>query len=251
MYHSKRKNYLYKFKLENRFYVCVLLIFGLLYSGCQADNNSNRNGVEAADEEWTILFDGESIDHWRGYNMDGLPDGWLIEGDELVFRPEEGMNTTDIITNEKYSDFEFRAEYNISEGGNSGIFHHVIEQPGQAIFWSGPEMQILDNEAYPGNEDFQRSGSLYDLLPADPQNTLPPGEWNSVRIISEGADMEYWQNGEKVVEFTRWSPEWFEMVRNSKFECHPSFGTVPEGHIGLQDHGDEVRFRNIKIRRLN
>lgn len=240
--------------MENRLLTMVVLIIAFLLSACQADGG-NMNGDEVAaevtaEDEWTILFDGESLDHWRGYNMDELPGSWTIEGDDLVFQPREGMRG-DIITKEKYRDFEFRAEYNISEGGNSGILHHVIEQPGQALYWSGPELQILDNDAYPDNEDHQRSGSLYDLLPADPQNFKSPGEWNSIRIISDGPHMEYWQNGEKVVEFTRWSPEWFEMVRNSKFECHPSFGTVPGGHIGLQDHSDIVRFRDIRIRRLN
>lgn len=218
-----------------------------------SQSNSENNPASAADdtEEWTILFDGESTEHWRGYNMETFPDqAWTIEDDALVFRPVEGQSGLDIITKEKYQDFEFRAEWMISEGGNSGIFHHVIEQPNLEIYWSGPEFQILDNEAYETSHENQLSGSLYDLIAADPQNTKPQGEWNSVRIISQGPNIEYWQNDEKIVEFERWSPEWFEMVRNSKFECHPSFGTVPEGHIGLQDHSDEVKFRNIKIREL-
>jgi len=221
------------------------VFFLMAYQPNNEDNHSSDS------EEWTILFDGQSTEHWRGYNMESFPEeAWTIEDDVLVFRPVEGQSGLDIITKEKYQDFEFRAEWMISEGGNSGIFHHVIEQPGLEIYWSGPEFQILDNEAYETSHENQLSGSLYDLIAADPQNTKPQGEWNTIRIISQGPNMEYWQNEEKVVEFERWSADWFDMVRDSKFECHPSFGTAPKGHIGLQDHSDEVKFRNIKIRRL-
>jgi hypothetical protein len=227
----------------------TLFALSLIFSGCMSGNSDNPSGES---EEWTILFDGSSTEHWRGYNMNRFPDEtWTIEGDELVFRPSEGQNQAhDIITREKYKDFELRLEWQISEAGNSGIFHHVIEQPDHQIYWSGIEMQILDNEAFPNLNDHQYAGALYDLKPATPQNAKPHGEWNTVRIISNGSHMEYWQNGEKVVEFERWSNEWFDLVRASKFECHPSFGTVPKGHIGLQDHSDMVKFRNIKIRRL-
>ncbi len=234
----------------------LLFIFGtgIILLGCQASadrGNMEDSDRSDSDEEWTILFDGINTDHWRGYNMEHFPDqAWSIEGDELVFSPT-GQGGLDLITKEKYQDFELRLEWNISEGGNSGIFHHVIEQPDHEIYWSGPEMQILDNDAYPNSNDDQLAGSLYDLKPAEPQNTKPQGEWNSVRIISDGNHVEYWQNGEKVVEFERWSSDWFDRVGETKFECHPSFGTVPNGHIGLQDHGDVVRFRNIEIRRLH
>lgn len=235
---------MFKYKL-----LILLIIIGLFLVGCMSENNKHEN-TDSAYGEWITLFDGESTEHWRGYNMDAMPEKWIIEGDELVLHPEQGPRVN-LITREKYQDFEFRAEYNISEGGNSGIFHHVIEQPGLAIHWSGPELQILDNEAFPESHQSQLSASLYDLKPAVPQNTRPAGEWNEIKIISDGPFMEYWQNGEKVIEFERWSVEWFEMVRNTKFECHTSFGTVPNGHIGLQDHGDQVKFRNIRIRELN
>lgn len=204
---------------------------------------------ESSGGEWTVLFDGTGLEQWRGYNMDGIPEGWRIDGDELVFLHAERSGGNDLITREKFGDFELRLEYSISEGGNSGIFHHALEQPGYAIYWSAPEFQILDDASYPGNRPDQLSSSLYDLIAAEPQNTRPAGEWNSVRIISDGPRVEYWQNGERVVVFERWSAEWFELVRGTKFEPHAAFGTIPSGHIGLQDHGDEVRFRNIVIRK--
>jgi hypothetical protein len=236
------------------------LISGLLMTGIINVNAQNHNVL--TDEEkadgWILLFDGESADHWRGYNMDGMPDsGWLVEDGALVFDPErkqEGSQPADIITKEKFRDFEFKIDWWIEEGGNSGIFYHVLEQPAQAIYWSGPEFQILDNENHPDAEQGirgnRKAGSLYDLIPADPQNTKPYGEWNSVKIVSNGPVIEHWQNGEKVVEFERWTPEWFEMLRNSKFIEHPEFGAMQQGHLGLQDHGDIVKFRNIKIKTL-
>ncbi len=202
-------------------------------------------------QDWVVLFNGETTEHWRGYNSDEFPsEVWKIEGDELVFMPAENMGANDIITKEKYTDFELELEWWISEGGNSGIFHSVVEQPGVAIYWSGIELQIIDGQGYDGLSEAQESGALYDMKPAIPQNVKPQGEWNSVRIVSDGPHVEYWQNGEKVVEYERWSADWYSMVKNSKFECHPSFGNAPSGHIGLQDHGNVVRFRNIRIREL-
>jgi len=220
-------------------------------------NMMNQLTGQEVNEGWELLFDGESTDHWRGYNMEEFPDrGWVIEDGLLVFRPPEGDDWTsglDIITREVYSDFEFKIDWMVSEGGNSGIFYHVLEQD-REIYWSGPEMQILDNVNHPdadqGVDGNRKAGSLYDLLPADPQNTNPHDEWNSVRIVSDGPVIQHWQNGEKVVEFERWTTDWFDMLHESKFRCYPEFGAMRQGHIGLQDHGDVIYFRNIKIRKL-
>lgn len=225
----------------------------ILTTACMSDKNTNNS-----ESEWMVLFDGTSTEHWKQYNEDNFPQvGWVIEGDELVFRPEPGPDWTsgsDIITRQKFSDFDLRLEWMVEEGGNSGIFYHVLEQPTQAIYWSGLEMQILDNEnhldATQGVDGNRKAGSLYDLIPANPQNTRPHGEWNEVRIISKGPKVEHWMNGEKVLEFERWTVEWFELLRNSKFSSYNEFGAMPSGHIGLQDHGDVVKFRNIRIREL-
>lgn len=204
--------------------------------------------------DWVVLFDGSHTNHWRVYNGDHFPsDVWKVEEDALVMRKNESHNGSfDLITKETYSDFEFELEWMISEGGNSGIFHHAVEQPGMAIYSSGIEMQIIDSDGYGRDRlsDFQHSGALYDMRAAEPQNEYPQGEWNHTKIVSSGATVQYWQNGEKIVEFERWTPGWYDMVRDSKFECLPSFGNAPDGHIGLQDHGDVVKFRNIRIRRL-
>ena len=235
----------------------------LILTNCENVQSSNEANMinqlteQEKEEGWVLLFDGESAEHWRGYNMDDFPDaGWHVEDGLLVFRPPESDEWTsnlDIITREKYSDFEFKIDWMIERGGNSGIFYHVLEQE-REIYWSGPEMQILDNENHPdagqGIEGNRKAGSLYDLIPAEPQNTNPYNEWNSVKIVSDGPTIQHWQNGEKVVEFERWTQEWFDMLHDSKFNCYPEFGAMQQGHIGLQDHGDVVKFRNIKIREL-
>lgn len=242
-------------------YILTLLfsIFMIISTADIALAQHNQLTEDEKEEGWILLFDGESTEHWRTYNEDSFPDeGWVIEDDALVFHPpqtETWSSGLDIITKEKYSDFILKLEWNVARAGNSGIFYHVLEQPDQEIFWSAPEMQILDNVNHPdadqGVDGNRKAGSLYDLIPADPQNTNPYGEWNSVKIVSDGPYIEHWQNGEKVLKYERFTAEWFEMLRNSKFECYPEFGAMREGHIGLQDHGDVVKFRNIKIKELN
>jgi hypothetical protein len=233
--------------------IVAFILITFLTSACMSVENTNPST-----SDWIELFDGTSTDQWKQYNKDTFPQvGWVIEDDMLVFRPGGGPDWTsglDIITRQKFSNFDLRLEWMIAEGGNSGIFYHVLEQPTQAIYWSGLEMQILDNENHPdatqGIDGNRKAGSLYDLIPANPQNTKPHGEWNEVRIVSDGPKIEHWMNGEKVLEFNRWTVEWFELLRGSKFRTFNEFGAMSAGHIGLQDHGDVVKFRNIRIREL-
>lgn len=234
----------------------TLILFSITATMVHAQHNTLSEEEKA--DGWMLLFDGESTEHWRVYNMDEFPDrGWHVEDGAMVYRPpqtDSWSSALDIITREKFSDFMFKIEWMIEEAGNSGIFYHVLEQPTQAIYWSGLEMQILDNINHPdadqGIAGNRKAGSLYDLIPAEPQNTRPHNEWNSVTIVSDGPKVEHWQNGEKILEYERWTPEWFDMIRNRKFNGHPEFGAMREGHLGLQDHGDVVKFRNIKIKEL-
>lgn len=240
----------------NQEWIAFLLLMTLgSLSACssRADSGSlESQPVSNMSAEWIDLLSGEGLEtQWRGYNMDHVPAGWSLEGGVLSFEPSEEGTSGDLMTRDTFSDFELELEYRISEGGNSGIMHHGIEQEGLAFYWSAPEYQLLDNPAYPQSGPDGLTASLYSLIPAEPQNTRPAGEWNQVTIRSMGPLVEYWQNGEKVVEYERWTPEWFERVRGTKFEDYPSFGTIPEGHIGFQDHGDAVWFRNVRIRDLD
>ena len=214
---------------------------------------ATTNSFAADNSDWRVLFDGTSTDEWRGYNSNSLPSAWKVEGDELVLRPGSG-EAGDIMSKRIFGDFELHMQWMVEEGGNSGIFYHVLEQPDQSIYWSGLEMQILDDENHPdsfrGVDGNRQAGSLYDLLPIQPKTANPHGQWNDIRIISRGPMVEHWLNGEMVLRYERWTVEWFAMLRNSKFREHNEFGAMQQGHIGLQDHGDVVRFRNIRIREL-
>ena len=203
---------------------------------------------------WTYLFDGTSTEGWRGYNKGTFPsEGWIIEDETL--RHVAGAGGGDIIYDRKFSNFELSFEWKISDGGNSGVFILAQEIPEQAIYMSAPEFQILDNDKHPdaklGVNGNRTATSLYDMIPANPQNTKPAGEWNSAGIIVNNGKVSYMSNGETVVEFTIWTDEWYAMVANSKFKDWPNFvNPAKEGYIGLQDHGDDVWFRNIKIKEL-
>lgn len=248
--------------------------FGLIFlsifiiASCSDGNNSsstmegsqslNTLSQQEIDDRWELLFDGYSVIHWRGYNSDSFPKiGWSVRDGALVFKPEEGDGSEggqNIITNEKFENFHLKLEWKIEERSNSGIFYGVLEQENIDIYWSGIEYQIIDNRIFTEinlQNEKRLSGSLYDLVPAEPQNMRPVGEWNTTEIIVDRSMIIHRQNGETVVEVERWTPEWFKMIRNSKFENHNEFGNVRKGHIGIQDHGGVVMIRNIKIKVLD
>ncbi len=213
-----------------------------------------------AGEGWTTIFDGKTTEGWRGYNKSAFPEkGWeVVDGTLRCIGSgvgEAGGSGGDIIYDKKLSDFELSLEWKISEGGNSGIFILAREVPGEPIYKSAPEMQILDNDRHPdarlGVNGNRMAGSLYDLIPARPQNTKPVGQWNSVKILVYQGTVVFTQNGANVVEFHLWTDDWKKMCEDSKFaEWSWFIDTAREGYIGLQDHGNDVWFRNIRIREL-
>jgi len=195
---------------------------------------------------WKLLFDGRTTAGWRGYKKDSVPPGWQVVNGELTQTGGGG----DIITREKYKSFELSLEWKIAEGGNSGIFYRGSEDE-SAIYWTAPEMQVLDDARHPDGKDrLTSAGSDYGLYPATAGVVKPAGEWNQVRIVVNGNHVEHWMNGVRVVEYELGSPDWEARVKASKFAPHTKYGRVAEGYIGLQDHGDRVAFRNIKVRVL-
>jgi hypothetical protein len=219
----------------------------------------NRLTQAEIDDGWVLLFDGESTDSWRGYNKQNFPEkGWVVENGTLKVQGSgkgEAGSGGDIITRNKYENFEFSVDWMVSPGGNSGIFYLAREKPEQPIWKSAPEMQILDNDKHPdamlGKDGNRMAGSLYDLIPGNPDVVKPAGEWNTVKVLSYNGTVVHWVNGEQVLEYHLWTDDWKNMVLNSKFKDYEDFlNTAKEGYIGLQDHGDDVWFRNIKIREL-
>ncbi|MDP2283579.1 MAG: DUF1080 domain-containing protein [Pseudohongiella sp.] len=236
--------------------ITALLSSAVLFLLAAESRQNGRSAGSAEAGDWITLFDGSSTEEWRQYNSDTFPSqGWVIEDDALVFRPREDRRPVgDIITKRIFRDFDLQLEWMVERGANSGIFYHALEQPNQAIYWSALEMQVLDDANHPdsflGVNGNRQAGTLYDLIPINPKTAKPFGEWNEARIVSRGPIVEHWLNGEMVLRYERWTVAWFEMLRNSKFKDHNEFGAMQQGHIGLQDHGDVVRFRNIRIREL-
>lgn len=240
----------------------TLVLMSLIVSSCKTEVGPNQLTKEEKAEGWILLFDGEKTDGWRNYGKTTFPNGWIIDEEALLCqgsgRGEAGAKVGgDILYDKKFSNFHLKLEWKISEGGNSGIFYLGQETPDYNFIWkTAPEMQVLDNEKHPdsflGVDGNRKAGSLYDLIPAKPQNAKPAGEWNSVEIISYKGTVVHKMNGETVLEYHLWTPEWNEMVAGSKFPAfNPTWADVAsEGYIGLQDHGDDVWFRNIKIKEL-
>jgi hypothetical protein len=213
--------------------------------------STDKNEQPESAGSWKVLFDGNNTDAWRGFKKDTLPQGWQVKEGTLTL---VNKGAGDIITKDEYENFELELEWKISEGGNSGIFYNVVEDTKyNNTYETGPEMQVLDNERHPdakaGKNGNRTAGSNYDLIPTS-QPAKPAGEWNQVKLVVNKGHVEHWLNGTKVVEYQLWSPEWEKMVAGSKFVSMPDYGKAKKGHIALQDHGDPVWFRNIRIREL-
>jgi len=195
---------------------------------------------------WRLLFDGKTTQGWRGYKQDSVPPGWkVVEG--ALTRVDAA---SDIITREKFKNFELTLEWNIAAAGNSGIFYRASEDD-DAIYWNAPEMQVLDDAGHPdGKSRLTSAGAAYDMYPSSPGAVKPAGQWNEARLVVKGNHVEHWLNGVKVVEYELGSADWMAKLKESKFASHPHYGRNATGYIGLQDHGDRVAYRNIKIRVL-
>lgn len=214
---------------------------------------SQENTLTAKEKKqgWTLLFDGTSTNGFTTPGGKPVPAGWQVKDGSIT--AIKGGKGGDIITAGEYSDFELSVDYNITPGCNSGVkyFFTKYEKGGNL----GMEYQILDDALAEDNKlENHRTGSFYDVMPvavAD-KKVNPPGQWNIIRIVSKKGKVEHWLNGKKILSFTRGDAAFTAAVAKSKFsKAEPAFGTVPQGHILLQDHGGEVSFRNIKILTLS
>jgi len=224
--------------------------------------NFKKNGSGAY-----VIFDGSSLEGWRGYNKDHIPSKWGLDEGTLKFSKAPNVSSPeggDLIFAHDFKNFELEFEWKISEGGNSGVFFLAKEIKDQPIYVSSPEFQLLDNERHPdaklGVDNNRKSASLYDMIPAKPQNAKPAGEWNSSKIVVKKGKVSNYQNGVKVVEYELWSPAWTEILQASKFSkekwplafelLNNVGGDSKSGVIGFQDHGDDVWLRNITVKVL-
>ena len=201
---------------------------------------------EPTEIPWQPLFDGSQLNMWRGYNKEDRPAGWVIE-DGALFRKAGGG---DLVTRETYGDFELMLEWKVAEGSNSGIIYRA-RLGDNASYMSGLEYQILDNKHQDAKDLMTHAGSLYALYPTDKSALKPAGEWNQTRLLVRGNHVEHWLNGKQVVVCELWSDDWNARLKKSKFNGWKQFGRTTKGHLALQDHGDPVWYRNIKIRPLD
>jgi hypothetical protein len=197
----------------------------------------------------TALFTGRDISAWRGYKQPHFPtNNWVIENGALKTVPGRAV---DLVTRETYKDFDLSFEWKVPPGGNSGVMYNV-EESGAAPWHTGPEYQVLDDAKHPdGRNPKTSAGSLYALIAPNDKKTLKPvGEWNQSRIVSKNGKVEHWLNGAKVVEFDWNSQQVREEIKKSKFKDMATFMSKTEGHIVFQHHGEEVWYRNIRVKRL-
>jgi hypothetical protein len=230
------------------------LLAGLIGAvlGCSRATPHPESAMVTPEEEragWRLLFDGKTTAGWRGFKSETVPAGWQVIDGALTRVAQAG----DIVTAEEFQDFELALEWKVAPGGNSGIFYRVGEAPELEWVWqTGPEMQVLDDARHKdGARPETSAGACYGLYPAPRGIVRPAGEWNQVRILVQGHHVEHWLNGRKIVEYQLGSPDWMDRVRRSKFAEMPRYGREPRGHIALQDHGDWVAYRYIKIRALD
>lgn len=231
-----------------------------LLSCNEKKNSNNKEHMESAknDTGWISLFDGNSLKGWHNYGKTTIGEAWKIEDGSFYLdtTKKEGWQTAaggDIVTDEEYDNFHLMVDWKIAAGGNSGIIFNIHEDTTKYkyVWQTGPEMQVLDNMLHPDSKIIKhRAGDLYDLITSSPETVKAAGEWNHAEIISNNGQLDFFLNGSKVVSTTMWDDKWKTMIAGSKFKAYADFGTYKKGHIALQDHGNAVWYKNVKIKRL-
>ena len=230
--------------LKCKYKILTAMLLGVICGAGHCNAQAASGTVAGA---WRVLFDGTTLEAWRGWKSRGIPEGWRIVADTLT---KEG-EVDDLITRAPFGNFELELEWKLGKAGNSGIFYRGTREY-DYIYWSAPEYQLLDDAyAEDGRSRLTAAAAAYGVY-ASPAGVVKPfGEWNSTRIIVNGAHVEHWLNGEKVVEYELWSPDWTARVAASKFSKYPHYGLAKRGHIGIQgDHDGALAVRNVRIREL-
>jgi hypothetical protein len=233
------------------FFITLMAILPLAVLGPVATQAQTPNTLTATEKQdgWVLLFDGATTTGWHTYGEPGTQ--WVVQ--DGAFTPGPNQKHGDLVTNKNYGDFDLKLEWKISPNGNSGVLFHVQEDTVKykATYFTGPEMQVLDNN---GNHDGKihkhRAGDLYDLIACSTETVKPVGEWNQVEIYCKGGTLKLFLNGTNVVSTTMWDAQWRDMVAHSKFKQWPDFALAHSGRIALQYHDFPVWFRNIKIKQL-
>ncbi len=230
------------------FTIAILFLTASVFAQ-QKDNTLTKAEKKAG---WKLLFDGKTLNGWRMY-QNKPADSWSVKDGNLYCKgstTDKSDKRADIITMGQYANFELSIEWKISPEGNSGILYHVSEDY-DASYLSGPEYQLIDDTGFPEKlEAWQNTAADYAMYTTTSRPTKPVGEYNVTKIVVNGAHREHWLNGVKVLEFDAWTDDWLKRKAGGKWKDTPEYGMEKTGHICLQDHGSEIWFRNIKIRKL-
>ena len=248
---------------KSKIVLSIIAISFFLFTGCKNEEEviinsntkvNNRLTEKEKADGWQLLFDGKTTNGWHKFNGEGIKGGWIVENGELVALGEGGDIGGDIVTDKEFTNFDFKIEWKISHGGNSGIFYHGKEgKEYPAIYYTAPEYQLIDDVGFPQNlKEWQSTGANYAMHNADKskKKLKMVGEWNSSRIVVKDSLVKYYLNGEKIVQFKCWSDDWNKRKAEGKWKHYLQYGTMKTGKMGLQDHGSKIWFRNIKIRVL-
>ena len=249
-----------------RFESLLLPAFAAAVFACGARDNGEAvaetdAAVEAAAAEsaWRPLLTGADLSGWHRYGGGDVGAAWTVDADgalrfDASAKAEDGSGGGDIVTDESFEDYELSLEWKISPCGNSGVIYNVVEEDGLDYPWqTGPEMQVLDNTCHPDAKIYKhKAGDLYDMVAASDSTAVrPAGEWNEARLVNRAGRVEHYLNGVQLVEYDNTGEAWADMIADSKFADMERFGEATAGKIALQDHGDDVWYRDIRIRDLD
>lgn len=232
----------------------TVLFAGLLLPGC--NQTANTLSEKELEEGWVLLFDGQSMKGWRDFKGEGneITAPWKVEKGMLTSLGEGSDSTGYIVTEKEYENFIVTFDWKIEEGGNSGFLYHVVERPQYKVpYVTGPEYQLIDDLGFPDPlEEWQKVGADYAMYTADPsaKQIKKAMQWNTSKIVFDNGRVEYWLNGQKLLGFEAWTEDWFKRKESGKWDFAPEYGLARSGRIALQDHGNRVWFRNMKIREL-
>lgn len=225
----------------------ILAAFVIVAMGCSATAQSTKSKT-------VKLFDGKTTSGWHTYNKTTVGSAWEVQDGALHLDPKKkGTNGGgDLVTDKEYSNFHLKYDWKVAPGANSGLIFFVHESPKYSTtYLTGPEMQVLDNEGHKdGKITKHRAGDLYDMIKSSSEPVKPVGQWNKAELIADHGKLTFILNGVKIVETTMWDDNWKALIAGSKFKTWEGFGTYKSGKIALQDHGDEVWYKNITIKEL-
>ncbi len=231
----------------------ILATFAAILMAACGSGEKKMN--DSSGQGWHKLFDGQTTKGWHSYGKSTAGTNWKVIDGVLFLDADHKTDGEggDLVSDQEFENYHLKLEWKISKNGNSGIIFNVHEDPSKfdATYSTGPEMQIVDNDGHPDGKIIKhRAGDLYDLIESKTENAKPVGEWNTAEIIVNQAKLDFIQNGEHIISTTMWDDQWKQLIADSKFKTWPGFGTYKRGKIALQDHGNEVWFRNISIKEL-